>query len=71
MARALRFQSQLPVEFWGECVLSAAYLINRTPSEVLKGNSPYEIIFDKAPSYGEIRVFGCLAYVHNQKRHGY
>lgn len=70
VARALRFQAHLPVEFWGECVLSAAYLINRTPSEVLKGKSPYEVIFDKAPSYGEIQVFVCLAYAHNQKRHG-
>jgi len=27
-------------------VLTAAYLINRTPTKVLRGKTPYEIIFD-------------------------
>lgn len=39
MARALRFQGHLPVEFWGECVVNVAYLINITPTEVLKRKS--------------------------------
>lgn len=42
VARAVRFQANLPIRFWGECVLSAAYLINRLPTPVLKGKSPYE-----------------------------
>lgn len=70
IARALMFQGKFSTEFWGECVLAAAHLINRTPCEIHKGKTPYEIIFGSAPSYGELKVIGCLAYAHNQKRNG-
>ncbi|CAN1284730.1 Retrovirus-related Pol polyprotein from transposon RE1 [Linum perenne] len=36
MARALRFQANLPIQFWGECVLTAAYLINRLPLKAIE-----------------------------------
>ncbi|XP_026384901.1 uncharacterized protein LOC113280497 [Papaver somniferum] len=70
VARALRFQANFPIQFWGECALTAAYLINRTPTPILNNKTPYEIMFGKVPPYDQLKVFGCLCYVHNQNSKG-
>lgn len=44
VARALRFQTAVPFRYWGCCVLTTCYFINITPSVVLSGKSPYEIM---------------------------
>ena len=33
-ARAIQFQANLSLKFWGECILTTAHLINRTPSNL-------------------------------------
>lgn len=52
-SRGLRFQAHLPIQFWRECLLNATYLINRTPTKLLKGKSPYGLLYACKPSqYG-------------------
>lgn len=68
MPRALFFQANVPIQFWGEYVLIAGYLINRIPDVVLKGKATFEFLFHKSPSFSHIKSFGCLAYVHD---HGF
>jgi hypothetical protein len=68
VACALRFQANLPIEFWSECILTAGYVINRTPSLILYGKTPYEVLYGKTPQLRHMRVFGC--YVHNQGHKG-
>ncbi|KAK9673127.1 hypothetical protein RND81_12G148200 [Saponaria officinalis] len=68
ISRALRFHSGLPLSYWGDCVMTAAYLINRIPSSVIKNKTPYEVIHKKSAKYEELKVFGCLAMVYNPDR---
>jgi hypothetical protein len=69
VARAIRFQSNLPLSFWGECILHVAYLINRLPTPILHQKTPYEILMQKMPIYSHLKVFGCLAYASNLSSH--
>lgn len=62
VARVLRFQGTIPIRFWGECVLTAVYLINKLPTPVLKGKSPYELFHKHKPVVAHMRVLGCLCY---------
>ncbi|KAG7588381.1 Integrase catalytic core [Arabidopsis suecica] len=62
VARSLMFQAHVPLEYWGECVLTAVFLINRLPTPLLKDKSPIEVLTSKVPDYGGFRVFGCLCY---------
>lgn len=68
VARALLFQANLPVMFWGESILTAAHFINRTPSPLLHGQTPYALLHGSAPSYDTLRTFGYLCYAHRRDR---
>ncbi|XP_074343104.1 uncharacterized protein LOC141680916 [Apium graveolens] len=65
IARCLRFQAGLPLYLWGDCVMTAVYLLNRLPTHVLGNHSPYAVLFHKEPDYDALKIFGCLTFASN------
>lgn len=65
VARALCFQAALPIDLWDECALTTCYLINRTPSQLFGGKTPFELLYGRPPTLTHLCVFRSLCYVHN------
>jgi transposase InsO family protein len=42
MARALLKQKGMTAVFWGEAVVTAVYILNRSPTKALNDRKPYE-----------------------------
>ncbi|GFS37380.1 hypothetical protein Acr_00g0051640 [Actinidia rufa] len=59
IARSLLLSSSVPSVFWGEAVLTAVYLLNRMPTPLLSGRSPYECLYGPA-SLRTTPFFECL-----------
>ena len=67
--RSIRLHANLPLRYWGDCILAATYLINKMPAQVLNWKTPFEKLFGEAPSYDHLRVIGCLCYAAVTKPH--
>lgn len=63
MAICMLTDAGLEKLYWGEAVMTAAYLQNRLPSRVV-AKTPFELWTGRKPKFDHIRVFGCDAYVH-------
>jgi hypothetical protein len=59
---ALLSHASMPLKFWDEAFLTAAFLINRLPMLVLHNVSPLEKLFDMTPAYSFLRTFGCACW---------
>lgn len=59
LARSLKFHVDVPDTFWGDCVLTACYLINRSPSSIFNGKFPIEIMTKRKSNIDHLRTFGC------------
>ncbi|CAL1397690.1 unnamed protein product [Linum trigynum] len=69
VARALKFQANLPSGFWADCVKHAVHLINRVPTPVLNNLTPFEKLHKKPPDLSYLRVFGCLCFASTLHNH--
>jgi hypothetical protein len=63
--------AHIPNEFWAEAVNTSVYVRNRSPTKALNDITPYECLFEKKPDVSNLRVFGCITYMHipdNQRK---
>ena len=66
--RSMLSHAHIPKEFWAEAVNTSVYLRNRSPTT---GITPYGCLLKKKPDVSNLRVFGCITYVHvpdNQRK---
>jgi len=62
MGRTLLHTAHMPHNLWVEAFCTAVSLINRLPTPILQGTSPYKLLFGVSPDYTFLRVFGCICY---------
>ncbi|KAK2991285.1 hypothetical protein RJ640_024550 [Escallonia rubra] len=64
-------EAHLPLSYWGEALISAAYLINRVPSRTIDYQTPSQALVEVivAPVLPNLppHVFGCVTFVHLHK----
>ena len=58
ITRALSFQANLPLKFWGDCILCAAYIINRLLLSRLNHISPFGKLFSIKPNIHHLQAYG-------------
>uniref|UniRef100_A0A803PE38 CCHC-type domain-containing protein n=1 Tax=Cannabis sativa TaxID=3483 RepID=A0A803PE38_CANSA len=63
-ASCMLFNVGLSNGFWGETVVTTAYLINISPSSAIEGKIPEKRWTGKPPDLCNLKVFGCAAYAH-------
>ena len=64
MARCLMFEKSLPKEYWVEAANTDVFLLNRLPTKAVEGRTSFEAWYGFKPSLKNLRIFGCLCFVH-------
>jgi len=64
MVKSMMAYANLPISFWGDAPLTAAYILNRVPSKSIS-TTPYELWHGRKPTLEHLRPWGSAGYVHN------
>jgi hypothetical protein len=59
---SLLAHAHMPLKYWDEAFSTPAYLINRTPSQVINHDTPIHKLSGSSPDYSQLRVFGCACW---------
>jgi hypothetical protein len=59
---SLLAHASMPLKFWDEAFATTVFLINRLPSRVIQGQTPFERLFTNPLDYSFLRTFGCACW---------
>ena len=57
MSRSMMAQAKFPISFWGDALLTAAYILNRVPTQSVP-STPYELWRGEKPNLEHLRPWG-------------
>lgn len=55
--------ANLPNMFWGDAILTIAYILNRVPSKSVT-STPYKLWTGRKPDLGHLHPWGTIGFVH-------
>ncbi|KAJ9553858.1 hypothetical protein OSB04_017903 [Centaurea solstitialis] len=68
VARALLFHMTVPKPFWADVVATTCFLINRMPSVILDGQSPFSVLFPTKSLFPiDPKIFGSTCFVRDTR----
>jgi len=65
------FHANVPLNLWVEAFSTTVFTINRLPTPVLNGVSPFKILYGKSPTHGLFFILSCLCfpYLRDYNKH--
>jgi hypothetical protein len=68
LARAMLNANKIPEFLWGQAIVHAAYIWNRTHTKAVNNKTPHKAWLNKHPNVSHLR-FGALVWILNQGPH--
>ena len=68
LVRSMLNEKHLPLELWGEAVSTCVYVLNRSSTKGVKGQTPYEKWNGRKPNVSHLKIFGLVVYVKTTRR---
>lgn len=65
LARIMLFQTNMPLKFWVDAILTSCPILNRFSYSVINWKTPFEVYLNKQPDYQSLKTFGYLCFVTN------
>jgi transposase InsO family protein len=65
--RTFLIEAALSDRYWAFAVKAFCWVRNMTLTSVSRSQTPYQRFYSKIPDVGNLRIFGCVAFVHINK----